>query len=250
MGKSTPGYGDFGNLGKHYDQARQGVPKEIINYFWTLVDNTHPAILDVGCGTGIVTRQLLRKGAKFFGSDRDPEMIKIAKEKSASDITYVVASADKMPFDDTQFDAVTAFSAFHWFSDKKSASEIKRVLKRGGIFFVVNKDDVGDFKDGYRTILKPFISGELPEIKKKYDPFGILRENKFGSIQKKSFAASELFTLEQAIAYLQSVSLWNLVLDSKKEKALRAVEEYCKNKLANNLIMRRLEIVVISGMKV
>lgn len=247
--QKNPGYGDFGNLGKQYDEARQGVPDEVIQYFWSLVETPSPVVLDIGCGTGIVTRQLQTSEVKLFGSDKDSEMIKIAKEKGLAEITYVVAPADALPFEDNLFDAIAAFSAFHWFSDKKSVGEIKRVLKPGGIFFVANKNDSSDFKDGYKALLKPFIQGEMPDVKEKYNPAEILKVNGFSDVQEKIFEASEFFTLSQAITYLQSVSVWNLVPNGKKDEAIQAVEDYCKSKLENNFIVRKLNIVAVSGLK-
>ena len=76
-------------------------------------------VLDLGCGTGISTRQLVRDGAKIFGADKDANMIGEAK-KEASSIQYVVAEAGRLPFGDASFDALTSFAAFHWFTDADS----------------------------------------------------------------------------------------------------------------------------------
>ena len=72
--------------------------------------------------------------------DKDPEMIRQAEKEGDSPIRYVASPVDGMPFETCKFDAVTAFSAFHWFTDKASIREIKRVLKAGGVFFVVNRN--------------------------------------------------------------------------------------------------------------
>jgi ubiquinone/menaquinone biosynthesis C-methylase UbiE len=61
------------------------------------------------------------------------------KHKTVNKEKYVTGSAERIPFSNNTFDAVTAFAAFHWFDNKASLNEIKRVLKPGGIFFVVNK---------------------------------------------------------------------------------------------------------------
>lgn len=245
----TPGYGDFGNLSKHYDEARQDFPDEVIQFFWSLVKNPHPSVLDLGCGTGISTRQLLRAGVQLLGSDKDPEMIKVANEKGPADITYVVAPANHTLFADMQFDVITAFSAFHWFSDKESVNEIRRILKPGGIFFVVNKNDSGDFKRGYKEVLRSFIQSDLPDAKKKYNPPEILWENDFRDVQEKKVETSEMFTLPQALAYLQSVSIWNLVPENMKAKALRAIQDYCEGRLANGFVERKLEVLAVAGKK-
>ncbi len=117
------------------------------------------------------------------------------------------------------------------------------------MFFAVNKNDVGDFKKEYKELLGKFIEGELPNAKKKYDPETILEENGFKNVQEKRIPVSEFFMLPQALAYLQSVSLWNLVPKDKKAEALQAIGEYCKSKLVNDRIERKLEIVGVVGVR-
>jgi ubiquinone/menaquinone biosynthesis C-methylase UbiE len=245
----TQGYGDFGSVSKAYDEARQGFPEGVIQYFWTFIEDSSPIVLDVGCGTGIATRQLVKPGVRIFGSDKDAAMIKIAKEKGPREITYVVAQTDNLPFKDEQFSAITAFSAFHWFSDKESISEVRRILKKGGLFFVANKNDVGNFKKGYKTVLNPFIRGELPNIKRNYSPVDIFRENSFAAIEERHFSTSECFTFSQAVSYPQSMSIWNLVPEIKRQEAYGAIEKYCEKKLEGEKIERGLDILVVAGKK-
>jgi len=68
--------------------------------------------LDVGCGTGIITRQLAVRRASLTGTDIDSRMLEQAKQHLGKQIDYLVAPTEKLPLPDTSFDAVTAFSAF------------------------------------------------------------------------------------------------------------------------------------------
>ena len=129
---------NFDVLSKDYDAARRGYPAELFKYLKEIVPDKKSRIIDVGCGTGISTRQLKRNGYKAIGSDKGAEMIQIAKKRNDG-ISYVVAPASKLPFRKGQFDVITAFTAFHWFDDAKSVNELKRVLKKGGIFIAVQK---------------------------------------------------------------------------------------------------------------
>src|SRR3989344_786630 len=131
--------GNFGVLVKQYDAARRGYPDSVFNFLRKLSPTKRPNILDIGCGTGIATRQLKQQGFAVVGADKDQRMIKVAKQKDKG-IRYIVAPTHKLPFRGKQFDIVTAFTAFHWFTDKKSVGEIKRVLKPGGLFFAVLKN--------------------------------------------------------------------------------------------------------------
>jgi ubiquinone/menaquinone biosynthesis C-methylase UbiE len=84
------------------------------------------ALLDVGCGSGISTRcwECIRTGI-----DPSEKLIAIAKEKDPQG-TYLVHSAEALPFPDRSFDVVISVSAVHNFSDALAGlREMKRVGK-------------------------------------------------------------------------------------------------------------------------
>jgi len=241
------GYGDFGNLSKNYDKARKGFPDETIIHIFQRIGKEKPYILDIGCGTGIATELLREKGAEVVGTDIDGEMIQHATTNNQHHIEYQVAPSEAQPFEDDQFDAVTAFSSFHWFANEKTMDEIKRVLEPGGIFFAVNKNEAGDFKKQNKEILRQFIKRELPDIKNKYDPRQILAKNDFQSVEEKIFPVTEYFNLEEAVGYIQTMSVWNLVPEDKKDGALEKLVEHFWEIMKDGRVERQLEIVVMSG---
>lgn len=109
------------------------------------------SVLEIGCGIGLVLRELLRLGAKCYGIDASPESIKAAAEilgeKEKSAITLKVADIGKLPFKDGSFDVVLSFEVLEHLTDKdldSSLREIARVLKPGGKFISTNpyKEDL------------------------------------------------------------------------------------------------------------
>ena len=63
-------------------------------------------VLDAGCGQGFFAREIAKAGAKVIGIDIAGELIKLAKEKSGKNETYLVLSAEKMSsLVDSRFDA-------------------------------------------------------------------------------------------------------------------------------------------------
>lgn len=129
----------FGKLAKDYTKYRTPYTNKVFNELFSLNKNKNTSILDVACGTGKSTEPLIRKGVKVFGCDHDPEMIKEAifqSKKKKLYIDYKVANVEKLPYKNESFDIVTVGTAFHWFVNKKSMNEIKRVLKSNGLIFV------------------------------------------------------------------------------------------------------------------
>ena len=214
-----------------------------------MFDKLDGNILDVGCGTGLPSRQLAGRGALVTGTDISPEMIRAAKENSQENISYLVASTQALPFPDESFDIVTSFSAFHWFTDTKSTKEMKWVLKPGGPIFIVNKNDIGDFSQGYRSIFRQYMTEDLPRIKNGYSPDQILQEAGFGDIKRTVFPVSEFFTIEQVMDYFQSVSGWNLVPPESKKEALELLKEYAHGRAENGVVERKLEIITQLGFR-
>lgn len=241
-------YGDFGILSKNYCTARRGFPDESVAYIFEILEKKSSYILDMGCGTGIATRQLCEKGARIVGTDIDNQMVRQAEMESAREIEYRVAPAERQPFADQTFDAVTAFSAFHWFANKEALNEIKRVLKPDGVFFVVNKNETGDFKRRNKEILQRFISRTIPDIKKEYNPRMVLEANGFRNVIERHFHTAEYFSPEEALAYIQTMSVWNLISVEQKGAALNALRKHFSEiSITDRIIERKLDVVVISG---
>lgn len=103
-------------------------------------------VLDVGCGTGTLALALKSSVGmgEVHGIDASPEMIQVAKEKSAkagSDIDFQVALMEAIPFPDASFDLVTSSLMLHHLPDDLKAKgflEIRRVLKPGGRFMAMD----------------------------------------------------------------------------------------------------------------
>jgi trans-aconitate methyltransferase len=88
-------------------------------------------ILDVGCGEGSLTRQIIERGATVLGVDNSPEMITAARSNG---IDAVLLNVADMTFS-AEFDAVFSNAALHWVLEKEQAARaIFRSLKAGGRF--------------------------------------------------------------------------------------------------------------------
>jgi len=244
--------GRFGGQVKQYESGRRDYGPEIIEYLKSLLHSKNPLILDLGCGTGISTRQLISIG-KIIGCDPDLIMLKAAKRHKTNQlIKYIVSYADKLPFKDSTFDAVTAFAAFHWFNDKKSVSEIKRVLKPGGLLFLANKTGTASWGNGYRQAIIKSTGVKVIGFRynTNYDPINNLKRNGFLKIKTKTWKKSEIYTLANALEYVQSISIWNSVPKNKRKLAIKGLREYFEGLLKNKgRIERKLILKAVAGYK-
>ncbi|MFZ4714916.1 MAG: class I SAM-dependent methyltransferase [Bacteriovoracaceae bacterium] len=91
-------------------------------------------VLDLGCGSGILTSRLISWGAKAEGLELSPQMVEIGK-KVYPEITFTVGNAESIPFEDKIFDVVGSSLVMHYMKDlEKPFKEVSRILKPGGHF--------------------------------------------------------------------------------------------------------------------
>jgi demethylmenaquinone methyltransferase/2-methoxy-6-polyprenyl-1,4-benzoquinol methylase len=91
-------------------------------------------VLDVATGTGAVARELVaQKGCTVVGVDQSPEMLTEARKRVPRDVTLVEGHAEKLPFPDAAFDALTFTYLLRYVSDPAATlEELTRVVRPGG----------------------------------------------------------------------------------------------------------------------
>ncbi len=92
-------------------------------------------VLDVATGTGLVARELVRqKGCGVVGIDQSPEMLAAARERTRGlDVRLLEGRAEKLPFADAQFDALTFTYLLRYVDDPTATmQELARVVRPGG----------------------------------------------------------------------------------------------------------------------
>lgn len=88
-------------------------------------------VLDVACGSGVVSGHAARRGAKVTGVDIAPRMVELARELNPG-CTFREAGVDAMPFDGGAFDAVVcAFGIGHFPDPPAAVAECVRVARAG-----------------------------------------------------------------------------------------------------------------------
>jgi len=93
-------------------------------------------LLEVGCGTGTDSLQFARGGVVFTAVDLTPRSIEIARKRFEvynQQGKFILSDAENLNFPDESFDVVYSFGVIHHTPNtERAATEIHRVLKRGG----------------------------------------------------------------------------------------------------------------------
>ncbi|MFA6829189.1 MAG: class I SAM-dependent methyltransferase [Bacilli bacterium] len=97
-------------------------------------------VLDVACGTGIITPLLANKtGEKTKGIDISSEMIKVAKQKYNQNNQLEFECEDFLSFKETGYDFIIIFNAYpHFLEPKKVCLSLANAIKPNGYFAILH----------------------------------------------------------------------------------------------------------------
>ncbi len=118
----------FGNTAEDYERGRPGWPDAVAE-----VGGLPPSaeVLDLGAGTGKLTRVLARRFARVTAVEPDPSMRALCSQ--VTDCYLVLeGSAEAIPLPNDSVDGVFCAEAFHWFEWTTALAEIGRVLRPRG----------------------------------------------------------------------------------------------------------------------
>lgn len=125
----------FGADAAGYDSARLDYPAELYDRIFARV-RVNPAILEIGAGTGLATRDLLARGpSSLVTIEPDPQMAEFLRTALG---IHRALRIENRAFEDvalqpSAFDLVAAAASFHWIEPAMALNRIRMALKPGGV---------------------------------------------------------------------------------------------------------------------
>jgi SAM-dependent methyltransferase len=153
----------FGTDAAGYDRARPGYPDALVARI--AAASPGPSVLDVGCGTGIASRQFQAAGCTVLGVEPDARMAEFAR---AHGLAVEVATFETWDPAGRRFDTVIAAQSWHWVDPAAGSAKAARVLRADGrlaIFGHVYEPpaEVAEpFAAAYRRVVPDSPFGNLP----------------------------------------------------------------------------------------
>ncbi|WP_110180591.1 class I SAM-dependent methyltransferase [Nocardioides solisilvae] len=111
-----------------YDRGRPGYPQESSDW---LVGGQARTVLELGAGTGQLTRHLVAAGHDVLATDAEPAMLEVLSERVPG-VRTLVARAEEPCVPDRSVDVVVVAAAFHRFDPEEALPTIARALRPGG----------------------------------------------------------------------------------------------------------------------
>lgn len=139
---------NFNDEAKNWDSERRVKRAKQISDFIKRIININPnnVMLEFGCGTGLITSNLINNVSKIIGYDQSENMLDVFNSKFI-DMKDKVIGTDNLIGLDSKVDIVISSMVFHHIENiNQSLNDIKKVLKKHGELIIVDLDlDDGSF---------------------------------------------------------------------------------------------------------
>ncbi len=150
--------GSFGAVASDYERFRPGPPAGAVDW---LLERPASTVVDLGAGTGAMTKQLVGRVDHVVAIEPDDRMRNILVS-NLPEVTALRGTGESMPLDDGSVDAVLASNCWHWMDLETTLRETSRVLAPGGTLGVVwvGPDPEGPFVARAQAMLTETSSGQ------------------------------------------------------------------------------------------
>jgi SAM-dependent methyltransferase len=118
----------FGAAADAYERARPNYPEAAVEW---LVPEGARTVLDLGAGTGKLTRSLAARGLEVVAVEPIAEM-RANLSAALPEVRALDGTAEAIPLEDDSVDAITVAQAWHWVDPEVATAEVARVLRPGG----------------------------------------------------------------------------------------------------------------------
>lgn len=125
---------------KAYDSIRPSYPREALEF--TLLDESIQDAVDIGCGSGLFTEQLVGAGLSVCAVDPSQDMLRVLAERVPG-VRTVCASGEQTGLAEKSADLITYAQAWHWVDPPQASAEAARILRDGAVISLLwNQFDV------------------------------------------------------------------------------------------------------------
>jgi SAM-dependent methyltransferase len=227
----------FEQVPELYERARPSYPAELFDDLTALAGiRAGDRILELGPGTGKATLALAERGFRVVGVELGEGLATVARRNLAA---FPKVEIVNVPFEswetDERFDAVVAFTAFHWIDPEVRYDKTAELLRKDGALAVVDTKHVlregGDsfwveVQDDYDAVAPnpdnrpPPTPGEVPDLGEE-----IAASERFRNVAVRRYLWDALYTADEYIEVLDTYSGHRAMADDERNELYRRINE-------------------------
>lgn len=208
-------YTAFAEVAGAYERGRPGYPEEVVRW---LAGDEPCDVVDLGAGTGKLTRALVGLGHRVTAIEPLPEMLEHLPAEAPGAFA-ILGNAEVIPLPDAFADVVTCAQSFHWFDHALALPEIARVLRPGGRLALVW--NTRDEEESWVARLSEVIGNEAVGENDSSAP--IDASGLFEPVEKAEFRFEQLLDRETLLDLVLSRSYCAKLPEAEREPILDAV---------------------------
>lgn len=123
----------FDTIAEDYDRVRPTYPAALVDRACAHVAKG-ARVLEIGCGTGKLTRELAHRGFRLEAVEPGPAMMEVARRSVGDAVTFHLGRFEDVELPAGAYDAVFSATAFHWVDPAVGWAKVARLLRPGGTF--------------------------------------------------------------------------------------------------------------------
>jgi ubiquinone/menaquinone biosynthesis C-methylase UbiE len=192
----------FSNRVKDYVKFRPTYPSDAIDYLYDIVKlNENSTVVDIGAGTGKLSKLLVERGTNVIAVEPNQEMRNASLQILGNEPNFrvVAGSAESTFLHDNSVDFIVCAQAFHWFDRSATKIEFKRILKENGKVILVwnTRQTKGTpFLEGIERLLHNYGIGYSEVNHKNISDDELQSFFKENTMDKSVFKIQQLFDFE------------------------------------------------------
>jgi SAM-dependent methyltransferase len=214
----------FDLAAEEYERTRPDYPPEVLD---PLPLHANATVLDLGAGTGKLTRVLVRRYTSVTAVE-PLERMRAILERVVPEAAALPGSAERIPLDDASVDGVFAAQAFHWFDHDAAVPEIARVLRPGGALCLVwngpDESRPSPLPAGFRAYLEELHAEAAARVRSQGPWSELIRRGPFGEVHETKVPHDHVLDRAGLIDNARSVSWIASRPDDEREAVLAKLD--------------------------
>ena len=222
----APNAARFGDVADAYERARPLYPDAALAELAARCGlRAGTPVVDLGAGTGKLTRQLVALGADVIAVEPSAGM-RARLAAAVPSVRVLDGTAEDIPLPDVSVEVVAAGQAFHWFDTRRALDEIARVLRRGGWLALMWNEPP---ESGWAAELDS-LRQELTGFTRTYPgndwEYMLAADERFGPRTVSRYDVDVTTTVERELVESESRSCVHVIDDEGRRRVLEALRRF------------------------